>query len=355
MTLARLGREGAAYALALLGALAAWALNLPLAFLVGPVVTMSVVSQRLPKLQVSRLAYALGLAVIGVGLGQYFTPETLDVWSGIAGAIALNTAITLTGIFLGFLLLSRVFGHDRRTAALAGLPGGILTVIEMARASNADTSAVLFFQVFRIVLGASLIPLGYAMSGFDVPTTGVRPVSNSVPATLHDLALLIGGSLIVMVLGRRLRIPSAEISLPLALSATLYATGVVTMTVPVWLVAGAFVVVGASVGTLLPRLKARLLLKLVLQTAVLFALFMALTFVAAFFASALFGLRPAVAILAFSPASLTEMIAVALALELDPAFVAANNMYRMLFCSVLAPFLPWLVLLCRPKASETGA
>lgn len=352
MILARLGWEAAAYALATAGALLALALQVPLGLLVGPLVAMSILSQRLPKLQVSRPAYALGLAVIGVGLGQFFTPEVATAWSGILGALALNSAITLAGVFLGFLLLSRSFGHDRRTAVLAGLPGGVLTVIEMARESAADVSAILFFQVFRIVLGASLIPLAYALAGFDVPPTGVQPVADVVPASWRDLGLLGLGSLAVMVAGRRLRIPSAEISLPLALSAVLYANGVVTMTIPVWILAVGFIVVGASVGTMLPRLKLRQLLRLIAQSIALFAVFMCLTVIAALLSSQGLGVAPATAILAFSPASLTEMIAVALALDLDPAFVLANNMYRMLLCSFLAPFLPWLA--ARAAARKPG-
>lgn len=344
MTLSKAGWEALTYATAAFGAALAWSLNVPLAMIVGPVIAVSIVSQRLPKLRIARPLYALGLSVIGLALGQYFTPDVLNTWGEITGTLALNTGITLVGVVFGFLLLHKAYGHDRKTAALGGLPGGVLTVIEMARASSADTTSILFFQVFRIILGASVVPLGYSLAGFDVPASGVRPTAEHVPPTAHDLALLCVGGLALMIVGRRLRVPSAEISLPLVWSATLYASGWVTMTIPVWAAGAAFVVVGGSVGAMLPNLSLRRLCLLVVQSLGLFALLMCLALVAALLAWTVFDISLASAILAFSPASLTEMIAVAVALDLDPALVAANNMYRMLLCSLIAPLLPMAVM-----------
>ncbi len=344
MNWSKAGWEALTYALAAFGAGLAWFLNVPLAMIVGPVIVVSIANQRLPNLRIARPFYALGLGVIGLALGQYFTPDVLNTWAQISGTLALNTGITLAGVMFGFLLLNKVYGHDRKTAALGGLPGGVLTVIEMARANSADTTAILFFQVFRIILGASVVPLGYSLAGFDVPISGVRPIAEHVPATMHDLALLGLGSLVLMILGRRLRVPSAEISLPLVWSASLYASGWVTMAIPVWAAGAAFVVVGGSVGAMLPNLSLRRLCALVAQSVGLFALLIGLTLLAALSAWTLIDISLASAILAFSPASLTEMIAVAVALDLDPALVAANNMYRMLLCSLIAPLLPMAVM-----------
>jgi len=343
MTLARVGSEGLTYAIAGAGAGIAWLLQVPLALLVGPVVLVCILSQRLPNLTVSRPIYGFGLALVGLVLGQYFTPDVLAQWAKITGALAVNTAVTLIGICAGYLLLSRVYGHDRRTAALGGLPGGVLAAIEMARTSSADTTAILFFQVFRIVLGASVIPIGYGLAGFQIPPTGVRSVAQTIPANAHDLALLVIGSVVLVLLGRRFRVPSAELLSPLLWSAGLYGSGWVTMTIPVWVAGLGFIVVGGAVGAMLPRLSLTRLLTLIGQSASLFALFMCATIAAAFLFGPVLNVAPGAAILAFSPASLTEMIAIALALDLEPALVAANNLFRMLICALVAPFLPYLV------------
>ncbi|MCB1409973.1 MAG: AbrB family transcriptional regulator [Rhodobacteraceae bacterium] len=337
--------EAAAYGLAAAGAgLALW-LTLPLALLIGPVVTLSILSQRFPALHVSPAVYGVGLMAIGAALGQYFTPEIVSTWATIGTTLAFNAAMTLAGLTVGFVFLTRVLGYNAATAAFAGLPGGILTVLEVSKDSDADLGAVLFFQVFRIILGATMMPLAYALSGFNVPSMGVQAVASPAPVTLHDAAILIVASVAAAVLGRRIRFPSAEISAPLLVSAVLYGTGVVQMTIPTWVPALGFVVVGASIGTLLPRPGARKLVRLVLHTAALFCLFVALTLGVAVVAHRLLGIPFPVGILTFSPASLTEMIALSVALDLDPAMVAANNMFRMIFCSLLAPGL--LVLLHR--------
>jgi membrane AbrB-like protein len=334
-----LPREALTYVLAAAGALVAWALNLPLALLIGPTITISILAQRFPALHVSRPAYALGLGAIGLTLGQFFTPEIVSTWRSIGSALALNTALTLVGTVAGFLFLHRVLRYDAATAVFSGLPGGILTVLEVSKESEADVYAVLFFQVFRIVLGASCFPMAYAIAGFDVPVTGVPDQIQPTPASLRDVALLVLGGVAAAWLGRRMRFPSAEISAPLILSAYLFGSGSVTMTIPLWVPAVGFVIIGASIGTMLPRFGLGKLLRLAAHTGLLFAVFCILTLVAAGIAQTVLGLRFASAVLTFSPASLTEMIALSVALDLDPAMVAANNMFRMIFCSLLAPAL----------------
>lgn len=337
--LPRAGWELATYALAAAGAMLAMWLNVPLALLIGPMIALSVASQRFPNLTVSLPVYALSLFLMGLSLGQYFTPDLISTWGDIALSLLLNTGLTLVGLTLGYLLLRKVLGYNPATAVLSGLPGGILTVLEVARESDADFGAVLFFQIFRIVLGASLFPLAYAIAGFDIPPTGVTARPATVPPGVFEITLLVGGGLALAFVGRKLRFPSAEISLPLIWSAALYGSGTISFAIPLWVPAAGFVLVGASVGTMLPRPGAAGLIRLSLHTLMVFAVFSVLTVLCAALAVGLLGIPLATGILTFSPASLTEMIALAVALEMDPALVAANNLFRMLFCSVLAPIL----------------
>lgn len=348
----RLKGEASAYFLAVLGAVVAWSLGLPLAFLIGPLIVLTIMAQRWPQLQVSRPVYAVALMVVAVALGQYFNPDVVSTWREIAATLVMNAGMTLVGLFVGYHFLLRVFGYDPATAIFSGLPGGILTVMEVSRESDADAGAVLFFQVFRIVLGATSIPMLFALAGFDIPSAAVQQNSQAHPATLHDILFLVPGTLVLAVLGRKLRFPSAEISLPLIWSAILYGSGTVTMSIPVWLPAIGFIVVGAAVGTLLPRPSVSTLIRLVLHTTALFILFMALTIFVALLARHALGIGFATGVLTFSPASLTEMIAVSVALNLDPAMIAANNLFRMIFCSILAPIL---LIGLKQKARKTRA
>ncbi len=349
-----LTHEALTYALAALGAMVAWALDLPLALLIGPTIAISVLAQRFPVLRVSRPVYALALITVGLTLGQFFTPEILSTWRSLGHTLALNAVITLTGTALGFLFLRHVLGFDPATATFAGLPGGILTVLEVSRESDADSAAVLFFQVFRIVLGASCFPLAFALAGFDVPTTGMPDHGTHTAPTLGDALVLGLGGVCAAGIGRWVKFPSAEISAPLLLSAYLYGSGSVTMTIPLWVPACGFVVIGAAAGTMLPRFSLPRLLRLAGQTTLLFMVFCTLTLGAALLAQMTLGIRFASGVLIFAPASLTEMIALSVALELDPAQVAANNMFRMIFCSLLAPLL-LIVLRWLPGDEPPGA
>ncbi|MFV0292716.1 MAG: AbrB family transcriptional regulator [Paracoccus sp. (in: a-proteobacteria)] len=345
----RLTGAGTALALAAIGAGTGWLIGLPLALLIGPMIILTISAQRFPALHIPQPLYAGSLIVLGLSLGQYFTPDLIASWRHISASLVLNAIMSVLGMAMGFILLYRLFGLDPATAIFAGLPGGILTVMEVSRESSADTSAVMFFQISRIIMGASLIPLGFGLAGFEVPPGVPSQASSDHFTGLVDMTLLFGGGIITSLLGRKLRFPSAEISVPLIWSALLYGSGVINITIPDWMPALNFIIIGAAIGTFLPRPGLRILIRLTTQTLILFACFMVLTVIIALIARHFMGIGFGSGILIFSPAGLTEMIAVALALNMEPTLVAANNLFRMIFCSLLAPFiLIWL----RQNASE---
>lgn len=333
----QLAGAGATLALAAVGAAVAVVLSLPLALLVGPIIVLTVAAQRWPDLRVPAPLYGGALTVIGLTLGQHFTPELLATWRVIGASLVMNTVMTLLGTALGFVIMRRAFGVDPATAIFAGLPGGILTVMEVSREGNSDPGAVLFFQISRIILGATLIPLGFGLAGFNLPPGS--PPGDESAVIWWELGVLAVAGLGLGMAGRRARFPSAEVSVPLLFSAMMYATGAVSTTMPPVLPSLAFVIVGAAIGTLLPRPGLRGLAVMGVQTVLLFTAFFALTLGATMLAGPALGISVPTGILTFSPAGLTEMVAIALSLDMDPALVAANNLYRMIFCSLLAPLI----------------
>lgn len=334
-----LASQGLTLTLGTAGALVAWSLSLPLAFLVGPALVMLFASRALPALTVSPVLRALALVVIGAYLGSRFTPDLAAQMPLWAASLTLNAVMTVVTTCLGTIVLMRAFGYDPSTAAFAALPGGILSVLEVARQSDADQQAVMFLQVFRVALGTIALPFIIDGIGFDIPSTGLAETAAQDAAPLAQLALLMAACIGAAAIGRKIRFPSAELVAPMLLSATLYATGTVTAPIPGGGVIVSFIIVGTAVGATLPRPDIKPFLRLILHTGMVFTLMCGLTLIFAYGVHLGFGVSMIEAFLAFAPAGMTEMTAMAAALHLDPGYVAANNLVRLSLCSLLAPVI----------------
>ena len=126
---------------------------------------------------------------------------------------------------------------------------------------------------------------------------------------------------------------------PLFLSATLHLSGVTHSRLPFLLVAIAQVVLGTMVGARFVGFPARRVGPIAFHAAVTAAFVLGLTVVFSEVLSYLTGFPIPGLVLAFSPGGLTEMSLMALALQVDTAFVAGHHALRVIVVTMLAPQL----------------
>ncbi|MDR5866735.1 AbrB family transcriptional regulator [Halomonas koreensis] len=328
-------------ALGLAGGAVAFAVNLPLPWLLGAMLATTVASLAGVRLRSPGRGRQGVLVVIGVMLGSAFTPEM----SGAPGPWSLSLAVMLvaTAAMMAFSVWfsQRVAGHSRETALYAGVPGGVSTVTLMAMASGADLRVVGMTHAVRIlVLLVAIPPVLEAIGHVDL--AGARPEPARwlwLPGSA-DAAWLAAAGLGGAWLGRRLRLPSALLFGPALVSAALHLTGVTHAAVPPTLLALAQVLIGVSVGvrfagTSLARVGQALVMA-VAQALVL----LALAVLAAWLGHLLTGISAAAALLAYMPGGAPELSLVALTLGIDPAFVTTHHLLRI---SVLVLLLPALL------------
>ncbi len=119
-------------AAALLGGIAADALGLPVAWLLGPVVAATAMSLAGLDTRLPKLLKTLAFFVLGIQAGSGVSPE-------IASQIALwplSFVIQLAGVLLAVLLcyayLRRLLRWDHASALFASLPGALSFVVAAA-------------------------------------------------------------------------------------------------------------------------------------------------------------------------------------------------------------------------------
>jgi membrane AbrB-like protein len=319
-------------------------LNMPLAWMLGPMTFNAVAAlSRLP-VAVPRRVRMPWQALLGIYIGSAFSPETAARVGDWPWSIAALWVFTLLATGLVTVYYRCLVGFDAPTALFSATPGALSAVVILGGAMGGDERRIALAQSLRITLVVVLIPMLVSVFEHQPPA----PAEAELPAVVDgstwlEFGLLIGGSTVSVLLLRRLRLPGAEIIGSLLVSAGLYVSGVVAVELPQPLLQLTLLVIGASVGARFAGVKLKELVTIgrFVPGAVALGLGLAAAF-AAGISAMLEDVSYLAALLALAPGGVAEMCLIATAFDIDPVFVAAHHLARLMLLVALMPVLGWL-------------
>jgi uncharacterized protein len=321
------------------------ALGMPLAWMLGSMSACSVAAlARLPVATPSRIRPPMS-AVIGIILGSSVTPDLFGHARDWLVPLAALPLFLVASAAASILYFQRVGGFDQKTAYFAGMPGGLVEMVLLADASDADARVVSLVHALRILLVVLLLPLAIRLLT-GAPVTGVPPASSATLGA-DDLLWIACAGVGGVAFGVLARLPLGFLLGPLLASAALHATGLSDFELPGWVAATAQVVLGATVGCRFRGVSGPEILRIggLGLGAVLLLLTITGLFAAAVASVSDYGFTAM--LLAYSPGGLAEMSLVAYALDVEVMFVFAMHICRVLLVASGAPLaLP----LCIPAA-----
>jgi len=323
-----------------LGGLLAWQFGTPLPFMLGSLVVsalaVALAAHRFPVgYQFPQKFRLIFIALIGVMIGAQVSPDLIARAPELAASLAMITLFVVLAHALNTAIFRYIGGYDRATAFYSGTPGGLLESIAMGEAAGANIRVLTIQQFLRIVLVLTLVPLGFTVwSGAAVGSAGGMSFGPQDSRDTATIGLVFGIGLVGLWLGHRLRLPAAQLTGPMFAAAILSGSGLVTLSLPIWLVDIAQVVIGASLGVrflgVTGQMLGRALSLSLLSVLAMLALGIAMSLILhAYSGTSLIAL-----IIAFAPGGVTEMSLVALSLQVSPAFVALHHIYRIVITVV---------------------
>lgn len=330
MTAARHGRRTLSSGLLALlfaasgGAALAW-VGLPLAWLLGAMFATTAAALAGLPVAVPDRWRAVMIAVLGVLLGSWVTPELVRAMTGWTVSLLLLPVYILAVGALTYGLLRRWARLDPVTAWFAAAPGGLSEMILSGEREGGDSRTIALLHTVRLFLVVASIPLAIQAAGI---VRGPSLPAQAWPPPGELLALFAAGAA-GLWFGGRLRLPAGPLVGPLVASAALHLAGLVTAAPPREAVIAAQVVVGASIGVRFTGVRPHELARMVVQGAATTLVMLATTGLVAALLHAGLGLPLAATALAFVPGGLAEMSLIALALHADPAFVAGHHIVRI--------------------------
>jgi membrane AbrB-like protein len=308
-------------------------LGFPAAMLTGPALFVTLASLAGVPTAIPQRLRDLCFVVVGVGIGANVTPEVIDavrLWPISLLALAV---LTVVGILAGKAMLVRWFGYQPLSAFLAAIPGHLSLVLGLTADRDGDVPRVTLVQSLRVLFLTLFIPAILGLTA-DMPHGLPPPPAPMRPVELIALLLASGGLGLVFL---RLRAPAPLLLAGIVLSTATHVAEWTTGPSPQWLTYAAFLVLGALIGTRFRGTDLALLRSSLLTGVAVTALMGALAAAFAFALAPLIDLSPALLLIAFAPGGLEAMIAMSVQLGLDPAFVTAHHVFRLLFLTALIP------------------
>jgi membrane AbrB-like protein len=313
-------------------------MGLPAALLLGAMAAAILIASFEGRVHIPPWAFILAQGVIGCliakAIGAASTATMLKQWPifliGIGAVMAFAAALGI--------LLARWRVLPGSTAIWGSSPGAATAMVLMAEAFGADIRLVAVMQYLRVALVglvASIVAREWSAPGGPgpLPTEWFPPLTPG--PLLATLALAVGGA----VIGVKSKIPAGPLLVTLLLAAALSISHVVTITLPPWLLAASYAVVGWSIGfrftrpiiayaaRQLPRIAASILTLMALCGGLAYALHIVV------------GTDPLTAYLATSPGGADSVAIIAASSKVDLPFVMTMQIGRAVLAILIGPAL----------------
>lgn len=317
-----------------LGAFLAWLLHVPAPFLLGPASAVTLAALAGLRMGLPDGLRDVAFVLIGLGMGAGVTPEVLAAAASWPLSLLILLLAVIVILWGGRALLQAALRMDRRTAALAAAPGHLSYVLGLGLEARADLQLLTVIQSLR-VLALTLLtpPLVMILQGAPLPR-GLPPGSSMAPGVLVPLAVVAA----MLGLGlKRLRIPAAMLLGAMLASAVAHGGGLAVGGVPGWLAVPGLVVMGSLIGSRFSGVTLVTVRRAFAGALLLTGLAVAVACAAAWAAATLLGLPLTPALIAFAPGGVETMVALALLLDADPAYVALHHVFRLFALTFLIP------------------
>lgn len=318
-------------ALSLALALALDFVRLPAAFLFGPLLAGMALRLSGIVLELPRPVVYGAQAMIGGMIGAALTPAIvvtfLADWPIFVALVAATVAFaSMTGWALS------AYGVVPGTTGVWGsAPGAATGMVIQAEGNGGDVRLVAFMQYLRVFFVASSASIGswLWLGGGAAPA---RPIFAADDPKMVALTLLVIG--VTGFFGRRLRLASGAMMLPLFATAILHGSGLVDFVLPRWLLILAYAGLGWNIGL---RFTREAIAHAARALPWIVASIVALMVFSGLMAAVLvrwFGVDPLTAFLATSPGGMDTVAVIAASTPVDVSFVMALQVLRSLALNI---------------------
>jgi uncharacterized protein len=309
--------------------------NIPLAWMLGPMIVTSVAALAGLKVVMPKIALSSILIILGLHIGNYIDQNLFNqminwIWTSVIMLIYIIVCILIVSKYL-----QKYSGYSEKASIFSAAPGALGPLMILAENEKTDLSQVATSHLIRLLIIITVIPF------IIVNNTGSEVLlldEFDYMAQNHlNLILLITASLFFIFVFDKIRIPAALLSGTLFASGLLQVTDIASYKLPDASINFCLLILGASVGCRFAEKTVKEIANNSLHSIVATTILVALGLFAAYLATFFVDTNILTLILSFSPGGIYEVAVIAIAFDLDPDFVAFHHIIRLLFILFTVP------------------
>jgi uncharacterized protein len=328
--------------LAVLVALLAEKLSVPVPWLIGPMIVgvAAAVRNRRP-VDVPHQFYLVGTVILGLASSVGFPPSTLLALGQYAVPLIGLVLVTVSLSMLNGYLLARWTGLDIATALMGSLPGAASTMVIMSTSVGANALMVAVLQYLRLLIVILIMPPATSTLFPTDAISGVAPSLAAIPIAppFLNLALITMAGITGAVVGQLVRLPAPQFLGPLLAMLALSWSLPFRLEVPHPLFAGGMVLLGLVIAGRFDVAEARTMGRVSLVNTGLVLGLISISLGLGYLFSLLTGISPITATLGAAPGGMEVMVATAPQLGADPGLVLAMQLTRWFAILIAGPWV----------------
>ena len=311
--------------------------NIPLAWMLGPMIISSISALAGLKIKMPKIALSSVLIILGLYIGNHidqnlFNQMTNWIWTSVIMLIYIIICILIVSKYL-----QKYSGYGEKASIFSAAPGALGPLLILAENEKTDISQVATSHLIRLIIIITLIPFIIVNN-----VVSENPITNNFEYMSQnhlDLLFLVLASIIFILIFDKIRVPAAILSGTLFASGLLQITDFATYKLPDASINFCLLILGASVGCKFAEKSVKEIVNNSLHSLVATIILILLGLIAAFVATFVVDTNILTLILSFSPGGIYEVAVIAIAFDLEPDFVAFHHIIRLLFILFTVPLI----------------
>ena len=309
--------------------------NIPLAWMIGPMIATSIAALSGLKIVMPKLALSSILIILGLHIGNYIDQSLLNQMLDWIWTTLIMLIYIIVSIFIVSKYLQKFSGYQEKASIFSAAPGALGPLIILAEYEKSDLSQVATSHLIRLIIIITVFPLIIVTSS-DQESLNISKFDYMNQNHL-DLLWLFVSSLFLIFVFSKLRVPAALLSGTLVASGILQVTEIASYKLPDPTINFCLLILGASVGCRFANKTLNEVANNSLHSLIATSILVILGLFAAFIANFFVENNLLTLILAFCPGGIYEVAVIAIAFDLEPDFVAFHHIIRLLFILFTVP------------------
>ena len=323
------------------GAILADYFKIPLAWMLGPMLAISIAALSGIKVKMPKLALSAILIILGLHIGNYIDQNLLSqmkdwIWTSIVMFFYI-----LASIFIVSKYLQKFSGYKEKTSIFSAAPGALGPLLILAEYEKSDLSQVATAHLIRLIIIITLFP--FFVVNFS-PTEAMEITKFNYMDQNHlNLLILLIGSIILIYIFDKIKVPAPLLAGALVASGILQITEIASYKLPDQSINFCLLILGASVGCRFADKSLNEVIKNTAHSFVATTLLVILGIIAAVIAGYFVENNFLTLLLSYCPGGIYEVAVIAIAFNLDPNFVTFHHIIRLLMILFTVPVILRLI------------